>query len=240
MTRPGRYPQELRERAVRLVFEHQGEHPSQWAAICSIAAKFGISHETLRHWVRWAEVDDGLRPGLTSDERERLKTLERENRELWRQLHREGISVARCTVERLMGELGLEGVRRGKPHKTTTPEAAATRPADLVERNFSVARPNQLWVADLTYVATWSGFVYVAFVIDAFSRFVVGWQAARSLRTDLTLDALEMAIWRRQARLDGLVHHSDRGSQYLAIRYTERLAEAGAVSSVGSRGDSYD
>jgi putative transposase len=109
-----------------------------------------------------------------------------------------------------------------------------------VERDFSARRPNQLWVADLTYVATWSGFVYVALVIDAFSRFIVGWQAARSLRTDLALDALEMAIWRRQAQLDGLVHHSDRGSQYLSIRYTERLAEAGAVTSVGSRGDSYD
>ena len=161
-------------------------------------------------------------------------------RKVWRQLHREGIVVARCTVERLMRELGLEGVRRGKPRRTTTPDAAAARPADLVERNFSAARPNQLWVADLTYVATWSGFVYVAFIIDAFSRFLVGWQASRSLRTDLALDALEMAIWRRQAQLDGLVHHSDRGSQYLAIRYTERLAEAGAVTSVGSRGDSYD
>ena len=161
-------------------------------------------------------------------------------RKVWRQLHREGISVARCTVERLMGELGLEGVHRGKAHKTTTPEAAATRPADLVERDFSASRPNQLWVADLTYVATWSGFVYVAFVIDAFSRFIVGWQAARSLRTDLALDALEMAIWSRRGDLEGLVHHSDRGSQYLAIRYTERLAEAGAVCSVGSRGDSYD
>jgi putative transposase len=139
-----------------------------------------------------------------------------------------------------MRELGLEGVRRGKPHRTTTPEAAATRPADLVGRDFSATRPNQLWVADLTYVATWSGFIYVAFVIDVFSRFIVGWQAARSLRTDLALDALEMAIWRRQAQLEGLVHHSDRGSQYLAIRYTERLAEAGAVTSVGSRGDSYD
>ena len=159
---------------------------------------------------------------------------------VWRQLHREGITVARCTVERLMRELGLEGVRRGRPRRTTTPDAAAARPADLVERNFSATRPNQLWVADLTYVATWSGFVYVAFVVDAFSRFLVGWQAARSLRTDLALDALEMAIWRRQAQLDGLVHHSDRGSQYLAIRYTERLAEAGAVTSVGSRGDSYD
>jgi putative transposase len=161
-------------------------------------------------------------------------------RKVWRQLHREGIVVARCTVERRMGELGLEGVRRGKPQRTTTPDAAAARPADLVERNFSAQRPNQLWVADLTYVATWSGFVYVALVIDAFSRYLVGWQASRSLRTDLALDALEMAIWRRQAQLDGLVHHSDRGGQYLSIRYTERLAEAGAVTSVGSRGDSYD
>jgi putative transposase len=161
-------------------------------------------------------------------------------RKVWRQLHREGIAVARCTVERLMGELDLEGVRRGKPRRTTTAAAAAARPADLVERNFSAARPNRLWVADLTYVATWSGFVYVALVIDAFSRFLVGWQASRSLRTDLALDALEMAIWARRGDLEGLVHHSDRGSQYLAIRYTERLAEAGAVTSVGSRGDSYD
>ena len=161
-------------------------------------------------------------------------------RKVWRQLHREEITVARCTVERLMGELGLEGVRRGKTRRTTTPDAAAARPADLVERDFSATRPNQLWVADLTYVATWSGFVYVALVIDAFSRFLVGWQASRSLRTDLALDALEMAIWRRQAQLEGLVHHSDRGSQYLSIRYTERLAEAGAVTSVGSVGDSYD
>jgi putative transposase len=134
-------------------------------------------------------------------------------RKVWRQLYREGIAVARCTVERLMGELHLQGVRRGKPHKTTTPAPSAARPADLVERNFSATRPNQLWVADLTYVATWSGFVYVAFVIDAFSRMLVGWQASRSLRTDLALDALEMAIWRRRGGLEGLVHHSDRGSQ---------------------------
>src|ERR671931_778536 len=134
-------------------------------------------------------------------------------RKVWRQLHREGIVVARCTVERLMGELGLQGVRRGKPHKTTTPDAADARPADLVERDFSASRPNQLWVADLTYVATWSGFAYVAFVTDAFSRYIVGWQAARSLRTDLALDALEMAIWARRGELEGLVHHSDRGSQ---------------------------
>jgi putative transposase len=161
-------------------------------------------------------------------------------RKVWRQLHREGIAVARCTVERLMGELHLEGVRRGKVRRTTTPDQAAPRPADLVDRDFSASRPNQLWVADLTYVATWSGFVYVALVIDAFSLFLVGWQASRSLRTDLTLDALEMAIWQRHGGLEGLVHHSDRGSQYLSIRYTERLAEAGAVTSVGSRGDSFD
>jgi putative transposase len=161
-------------------------------------------------------------------------------RKVWRQLDREGIAVARCTVERLMRELGLRGAVRGKTRRTTTPDAAAARSADLVDRDFAAQRPNQLWVADLTYVATWSGFVYVAFVIDAFSRFIVGWQVSRCLRTGLALDALEMAIWRRQAQLDGLVHHSDRGSQYLSIRYTERLVEAGAVTSVGSRGDSYD
>ena len=127
-----------------------------------------------------------------------------------------------------------------KHWKTTRQNKRATAALDLVDRNFSAPAPNRLWVADLTYVATWSGFVYVAFVIDAFSRFLVGWQASRSLRTDLALDALEMAIWHRRGVLDGLVHHSDRGSQYLSIRYTERLAEAGAVTSVGSRGDSFD
>ena len=124
-------------------------------------------------------------------------------RKVWRQLHREGIAVARCTVERLMGELHLEGVRRGKTRRTTTPEQTAARPADLVDRDFAAQRPNQLWVADLTYVATWSGFVYVALVIDAFSRYLVGWQTSRSLRTNLALDALEMAIWRRQTQLEG-------------------------------------
>jgi putative transposase len=160
---------------------------------------------------------------------------------VWAQLNREGLPVARCTVERLMRELGLRGVVRGKTVRTTWPDTAAARPADLVERQFHAEAPNRLWVADLTYVKTHSGWVYVAFVIDVFSRYVVGWQASRSLRTDLALDALEMAIWaRRGERLDGLVHHSDRGVQYLAIRYTERLAEAGAVTSVGARGDSYD
>lgn len=160
---------------------------------------------------------------------------------VWRQLNREGTSVARCTVERLMPGLGLVGVRRGKRCRTTIPDAAAPRPADLVERNFTAERPNQLWVADLTYISTWSGKVYAAFVIDVFSRFIVGWRASTSLRSDLALDALEMAIWARSGRdLGGLVHHSDRGVQYLSIRYTERLADAGVVPSVGSLGDSYD
>ncbi len=161
---------------------------------------------------------------------------------VWAQLNREGTRVARCTVERLMRELGLRGVVRGQRSvRTTVGDDASDRPADLVARQFRATAPNRLWVADLTYVKTHSGWVYVAFIVDVFSRFVVGWQASRSLRTDLALDALEMALWRRRARrLDGLVHHSDRGAQYLSVRYTERLAAAGAVSSVGSRGDSYD
>jgi putative transposase len=162
---------------------------------------------------------------------------------VWAQLNREGTRVARCTVERLMGDLGLRGAVRGKPARTTIADDAADRPRDLVDRQFTAPAPNRLWVADLTYVRTWSGFVYVAFVTDVFSRRVVGWQASRSLKTDLALDALEQAIRSRQrdgADLDGLIHHSDRGVQYLSIRYTERLAADGVVNSVGSRGDSYD
>ncbi len=160
---------------------------------------------------------------------------------VWRQLHREGIRVGRDRVARLMRVLGLEGVVRGQRKRTTLAADLDERPADLVDRNFRAPAPNRLWVADLTYVSTWSGFVYVAFVIDAFSRSIVGWRVSESLHADLALDALEMAIWvRRDQELGGLVHHSDRGGQYLAIRYTERLAEAGAVRSVGSRGDSYD
>jgi putative transposase len=161
-------------------------------------------------------------------------------RKMWRQLRREHVPVARCTVERLMRELGLSGVVRGKAKRTTVPDEGAPRPADLVDRDFRAPVPNRLWVADLTYVRTWSGFAYVAFIIDACSRYIVGWQASRSLRSDLALDALEQALWARQGPFDGLVHHSDRGVQYLSIRYTERLEEAGAVTSVGSRGDSYD
>jgi putative transposase len=161
---------------------------------------------------------------------------------VWAQLNREGIAVARCTVERLMRELGIRGAVRGKRHRTTIPgDDPAARPQDLVQRDFTAPAPNRLWVCDLTYVRTWSGFVYVSFVIDVFARMIVGWQASRSLRTDLALDALEQAIWSRRCDgLDELVHHSDRGVQYLSIRYTERVAEAGGVSSVGSRGDSFD
>jgi len=160
-------------------------------------------------------------------------------KKIWKQLHREAIPVARCTVARLMGQLGLRGVVRGRRVRTTIPDAQAERPRDLVARQFHAARPNQLWVSDLTYVATWRGFVYVAFVIDVFSRRIVGWRAASSLRSDLALDALEQALYDRDTDAD-LVHHSDRGVQYLSIRYTERLAEAGIEPSVGSRGDSYD
>ena len=160
-------------------------------------------------------------------------------KKVWRQLKREHIDAARCTVERLMNRLGIEGARRWAKCWTTISDDALARPADLVNRQFTATRPNQLWVADITFVATWAGFVYVAFIIDVFARRIVGWRVSRSLRTDLVLDALEQALWSRQDT-EGLIHHSDRGCQYLSIRYTERLAQAGIDSSVGSVGDSYD
>jgi transposase InsO family protein len=161
-------------------------------------------------------------------------------RKVWKQLKREGFVVARCTIERLMAAMGLQGAVRGRAFKRTTiVDEASARPADLVARNFKAERPNRLWVADLTYVATWAGFVYVAFVVDVFSRRIVGWRVSSSLRSDLALDALEQALHAR-TELDGLIHHSDRGVQYVSIRYTERLAAAGIEPSVGSVGDSYD
>ena len=160
-------------------------------------------------------------------------------RKVWRQLHREGFPVARCTVERLMRQMALRGVVRGKKLRTTIPAEVAARPVDLVGRDFSAAHPNQLWVADLRYVATWAGFVYVAFVIDVFSRMIVGWRVSRSLCSDLALDALDQALWARP-EISQLIHHSDRGVQYVSISYTQRLAEAGIEPSVGSIGDSYD
>ena len=162
-------------------------------------------------------------------------------RKVWRQLHREGLAVARCTVERLMRLKGLQGARRGKVVRTTTPDAKAACPQDRVNRQFHAERPNQLWVSDFTYVSTWQGMVYVAFVIDVYARFIVGWRVSSSMRTDFVLDALEQALYARKPERDGaLIHHSDRGSQYVSIRYSERLAEAGVEPSVGSKGDSYD
>jgi putative transposase len=162
-------------------------------------------------------------------------------RKVWRQLKREGFEVARCTVARLMRDLGLRGVVRGRKVRTTVPDELLDRPLDRVNRQFNVFRPNALWVADLTYVATWRGFVYVAFVIDAFARRIVGWRVSSSLRTGLALDALEQALYDRQkSETEELIHHSDRGVQYLSIRYAERLQEAGIEPSVGSVGDSYD
>ena len=185
-----------------------------------------------------ARRDEALVPEIQRvyDENQEVYGAEK----IWRQLGREGKLVARCTVERLMRSIGLRGAVRGRAFKvTTTPDKLAIRPPDLVERRFEADAPNQLWVADLTYVATWAGFVYVALIIDVFARFIVGWRVSRSLRSDLALDALEQALYFRP-HTERLVHHSDRGVQYLSIRYTERLAEAGIERSVGSVGDSYD
>ncbi|WP_429573997.1 IS3 family transposase [Paraburkholderia sp. UCT70] len=332
-----RYSPEVRERAVRMVLEHQSDRESQWKVIASIAAKFGCSGETLRSWVRKEERDRGLRPGTSTQEQDRLKELERENRELrqvneilrkasayfapggarpptevmitfiddhrhvygvepicrvlpiapstyythvarrvnpglvppraqrdrmlkdeirrvweenfqvygadkvWTQLKREGIVAARCTVERLMKQMGLRGVVRGKTVRTTVSDGSTPCPKDLVNRQFTAERPNALWVSDFTYVSSWQGFVYVAFIIDVFARRIVGWRVSSSARTDFVLDALEQALCERQpAQQDGLIHHSDRGVQYVSIRYTDRLVEAGIEPSVGSVGDSYD
>ncbi|WP_088179103.1 IS3 family transposase [Azonexus hydrophilus] len=336
MKKSTKFSPEVRERAVRMVFESRGDHGSQWAAIESIAPKIGCSAQTLCNWVRQYERNTGQRDGTTTAEADRIKQLERENRELkkaneilrlasaffgpggarpplqivkafidehrerfgvepicqqlqvapsayrrhvarqrnpelrcaraqrdeilvseiervwqvnlqvygadkvWRQLNREGIAVARCTVERLMRQQGLRGAMRGKPVKTTRPDPAAPCPLDRVNRQFSATRPNQLWVADFTYVSTWQGFVYVAFVVDVYARYIVGWRVSRNMHTDFVLDALEQALYARQPDRNTLIHHSDRGAQYVSIRYSERLGEAGIEPSVGSKGDSYD
>ncbi|MEB5812329.1 IS3 family transposase [Escherichia coli] len=334
MTKNTRFSPEVRQRAIRMVLESQGEYDSQWAAICSIAPKIGCTPETLRVWVRQHERDTGGGDGgLTTAERQRLKELERENRELrrsndilrqasayfgeggvrpplekvmplldklrklygvgpvcselhiapstyyhcqqqrhhpdkrsaraqrddwlkkeilrvydgnhqvygvrkvWRQLLREGIRVARCTVARLMAVMGLAGVLRGKKVRTTISRKAVAA-GDRVNRQFVAERPDQLWVADFTYVSTWQGFVYVAFIIDVFAGYIVGWRVSSSMETAFVLDALEQALWAR--RPSGTVHHSDKGSQYVSLAYTQRLKEAGLLASTGSTGDSYD
>src|SRR5918993_393647 len=311
---PGvRFSPEQRTKAVRLVAEARPQHESQWAAIESVASKIGASAETVRKWVRRAEVDAGERPGMTSEEHAEVQRLRREVAELRRgekisnragalfvgargvcragdgvglppatyyaaktrppsararrdaeltpviervhrdnygvyrarkmqaALRRDGVDIGRDQTARLMRELGLAGVRRGRIKRTTLGNDTAARPADLVNRDFHAASPDQLWVCDLTYIRTWAGFGYLALVIDVFSRRIVGWALAGHMRTELPLEALELAVWtRQQQRLDGLVHHTDAGSQYLAIRYTDTLTAAGAVASVGSVGDSYD
>jgi transposase InsO family protein len=227
---------------VSFIDEHRDEYGVE--PICSqlpIAPSTFYDHKTKRNHPERrsdrAKSDDVLCPNIQRVWEENFRVYGAHK--VWKQLNREDIEVARCTVERLMKRLGLEGARRGKGCRTTIPETGADRPADLVQRRFVAERPNQLWVADITYVATWRGFAYVAFVIDVFSRHIVGWRVSNTMRTDLVLDALEQAVWARGGA-EGVIHHSDRGSQYLSIKYSERLAEAGMESSVGSRGDSYD
>lgn len=184
-----------------------------------------------------AKRDGELKPEITRVFEENLSVYG--VRKVWHQMRREGFDIARCTVARLMKDLGLEGVVRGKKPKTTIPDKALPCPLDKVNRQFHAPAPNVLWVSDFTYVATWQGFVYVAFVIDVFARRIVGWRVSRTATAGFVLDALEQAVHQRQPA-SGLTHHSDRGSQYLSIRYTDRLAEAGIEPSVGSVGDSYD
>jgi putative transposase len=228
---------------VDYIDEHRGVHGVE--PICNVLP---IAPST--YYEKKAQRQDPSRRSERAKRDDELESLIRrvwdENHEVygaekvWRQLRREKVDVARCTVERLMSKIGLRGAVRGRAFKVTTvADEAAERPRDLVNREFTATAPNQLWVADLTYVATWSGFVYVAFVIDVFSRFIVGWRVSSSLKAGLALDALEQALAARPIS-DGLIHHSDMGVQYLSIRYTERLAEAGIESSVGSVGDSYD
>jgi putative transposase len=186
-----------------------------------------------------AQRDDALVPQIERVWQVNLQVYGADK--VWRQMNREGIAVARCTVERLMRRLGLRGVIRGKVVRTTFSDRTLPCPLDRVNRDFKAERPNQLWVADYTYVSTWQGWLYVAFVVDVFARRIVGWRVSSSMHTDFVLDALEQALYARQPERDGaLIHHSDRGSQYVSIRYSERLAEAGIEPSVGSKGDSYD
>jgi len=222
--------------------------------ICRVLTQHGCpiapsTYYAARHRAASARA---VRDELVLDEIHRVHKASRNGlygaRKIYHQLRREGVTVggspvARCTVERLMKTAELQGVRRSRRVRTTVPDEAAARPADLVKRDFTATAPNELWVVDFTYVATFAGFAYVAFVVDVFSRMIVGWRAARSMETDLPLDALEMALWNRARAgqdVGGLVHHSDAGSQYTSIRYTTRLVEAGLNASIGTVGDSYD
>lgn len=229
---------------IAFIDEHQGKHGVE--PICRVLP---IAPSTYRrHAARRADPAK-LPQRAKRDERLKIEVQRvfEENfsvygvRKVWRQLRREGVEVARCTVARLMRQMGLAGVVRGKPVKTTVSDKAAPCPLDHVNRKFRAPRPNMLWLSDFTYVSTWAGFIYVAFVIDAFARRIVGWRASRTAQAGFVLDALDQALYDRQpVRGGGLIHHSDRGVQYVSIKYTERLVEAGIEPSVGSVGDSYD
>jgi transposase InsO family protein len=229
---------------IAFIDDHRGEHGVEpICAVLPIAPSTYHSHAARRAdpslLPRRATRDAGLMPLVARVFEENFEVYG--VRKVWRQLQREGQEVARCTIERLMQSMGLQGVIRGKPVKTTISDKAAPCPLDHVNRQFQAPRPNALWVSDFTYVATWAGFVYVAFVIDTYARRIVGWRVSRTAHTSFVLDALDQALHeRRPLHRAGLVHHSDRGSQYVSIKYTERLAEAGIEPSVGSVGDSYD
>jgi len=229
---------------IAFIDDHRGEHGVEpICAVLPIAPSTYHSHAARRAdpslLPRRATRDAGLMPLVARVFEENFEVYG--VRKVWRQLQREGQEVARCTIERLMQSMGLQGVIRGKPVKTTTSDKAAPCPLDHVNRQFQAPRPNALWVSDFTYVATWAGFVYVAFVIDTYARRIVGWRVSPTAHTNFVLDALDQALHeRRPIHRAGLVHHSDRGSQYVSIKYTERLAEAGIEPSVGSVGDSYD
>ena len=227
-----------------LVDEHRAVHGVE--PICEVLqiAPSAYRRHAARHRDRSllsarAQRDDELLPKIEQVWNTNLQVYGADK--VWKQMNREGQAVARCTVERLMRRLGLRGVKRGKVVRTTISDSKAPCPLDKVNRQFKAARPNQLWVSDFTYVSTWQGWLYVAFVVDVFARRIVGWRVSSSMTTDFVLDALEQALYARQPERDSsLVHHSDRGSQYVSIRYSERLAEAGVEPSVGSKGDSYD
>ena len=228
----------------RLVDEHRGTFGVE--PICAVVQIAPSAYR--RHAARQrdrsllsarARRDDALMPKVEAVWNANLQVYGADK--VWKQMNREGDTVARCTVERLMRRLGLRGVKRGKVVRTTISDTKVVCPLDKVNRQFRAQRPNQLWVSDFTYVSTWQGWLYVAFVVDVFARRIVGWRTSSSMTTDFVLDALEQALYARQPERDSsLVHHSDRGSQYVSIRYSERLAEAGVEPSVGSKGDSYD
>ena len=228
----------------RLVDEHRGTFGVE--PICAVVQIAPSAYR--RHAARQrdrsllsarARRDDALMPKVEAVWNANLRVYGADK--VWKQMNREGDTVARCTVERLMRRLGLRGVKRGKVVRTTISDTKVVCPLDKVNRQFRAQRPNQLWVSDFTYVSTWQGWLYVAFVVDVFARRIVGWRTSSSMNTDFVLDALEQALYARQPERDSsLVHHSDRGSQYVSIRYSERLAEAGVEPSVGSKGDSYD